>query len=408
MGSKAYRAERERKGSRMMDGMRDVRSEGADAASDTDRLTREMMELVEKSSENNAEIKRMGAGSTGLENADAGLVRDCVSLHDWASGLLGAAMVSDGMAARFLGTNAVPFAGASLTEAARSSDSGQVNAINDVMNVLADMRNFFGNIAGQRQGQQEGVSGQFDLGSKEYRNGFEKTMDDLLSALGVLYKKVNGEDDPNRDNRGDSKFKDERSGEIDDTRRVRDANENKDYSSIAAEGLRLIFTKEVINDWNYMSIEEKSDCINSFVKFLGESMQIDVNRVVVKDLGPDVAGVMYGSQGYMELSIDYFYDSQYLGFILQTVMHEMRHKQQFDACFTDKDFGIEQETLNTWAWNYYNYITLEDDFEGYMKQPIERDARDFAEETMIKAGLGLNVWDFDRNRWIATSTGIEG
>ena len=137
-------------------------------------------------------------------------------------------------------------------------------------------------------------------------------------------------------------------------------------------------------------------------------MNINIERVVVKDFQGYGGGIMYAELGYMELNSMYFHDFVYLGKILQTVMHEIRHKQQYDACFTDKDFGIDRETIDAWSSNWYDYVSQADDFEGYMKRPIERDARDFAEETMIKAGLGLQIYDFDHNKWVTVSAGAEG
>jgi hypothetical protein len=42
--------------------------------------------------------------------------------------------------------------------------------------------------------------------------------------------------------------------------------------------------------------------------------------------------------------------------------------------------GIDLEQVKSWHLNDENYISPDDDFEGYWKQPVEEDARDFAED----------------------------
>ena len=87
--------------------------------------------------------------------------------------------------------------------------------------------------------------------------------------------------------------------------------------------------------------------------------------------------------GYLLLDVRLFEDSSSLKQLLDTTTHEMRHQFQTEAVANPERYpDIPQETIETWRENCNNYIDPTYDLEGYINQPIERDANAFAEEVL--------------------------
>jgi uncharacterized protein YukE len=81
--------------------------------------------------------------------------------------------------------------------------------------------------------------------------------------------------------------------------------------------------------------------------------------------------------------------------VLKTLIHETRHQIQAELVQRYKNEGekmqlppdVTLDQVKAWEQNMKqgNYIQPEDDFEGYRKQPIEKDARDFADDYFEEA-----------------------
>ncbi|MBR3524722.1 MAG: hypothetical protein IKO11_02650 [Lachnospiraceae bacterium] len=65
--------------------------------------------------------------------------------------------------------------------------------------------------------------------------------------------------------------------------------------------------------------------------------------------------------------------------LLATVSHELRHAYQHEAVDHPTRFMVSQDTIDAWADNFKpgHYIDPDVDYDGYLDQPVERDARDF-------------------------------
>ena len=76
--------------------------------------------------------------------------------------------------------------------------------------------------------------------------------------------------------------------------------------------------------------------------------------------------------------------------LMTTIVHELRHKYQRDACANPDQFVVTEETIQSWQENIDNYKNkseFEEDgmgareaFKAYRDQTIEKDARRFAGE----------------------------
>ena len=70
-----------------------------------------------------------------------------------------------------------------------------------------------------------------------------------------------------------------------------------------------------------------------------------------------------------------------LTIILNTIIHECKHARQW-AAVEGADFGYSQHQINEWKRNFDDYISPRESDEGYFKQPVEFDARGFADSVI--------------------------
>lgn len=68
--------------------------------------------------------------------------------------------------------------------------------------------------------------------------------------------------------------------------------------------------------------------------------------------------------------------------MMETLLHEGRHAYQ-EYNISTREVMSEREVTEVWAENMEHYIDPLYDYEGYFKQPIEQDARDFASEVIL-------------------------
>lgn len=176
---------------------------------------------------------------------------------------------------------------------------------------------------------------------------------------------------------------------------VKENNETTEISEVdelrkdqVAEIMGEVFTEDVIENWDNLSIEEKTALLNQYYHLAGETLGISVNDVIVEDLqaqfGEGTMGYNNGD-GNVHVDVSRLTDSSQLGDLLNTVTHEMRHQLQTEAVARPEDFSdIPSDVLEQWKYelNPNNYIRPEYDYEGYYNQAIEVDARDFGESVV--------------------------
>lgn len=103
----------------------------------------------------------------------------------------------------------------------------------------------------------------------------------------------------------------------------------------------------------------------------------------------DAKGIFRG--GDLAIDIDNLEGSNQRD-VLNTLIHETRHQIQWEAVISYRSDGdqmqlpqgITLEQVQTWDDNFQNYIKGDDDFQGYREQPIEKDARSFADHEIRK------------------------
>jgi hypothetical protein len=70
---------------------------------------------------------------------------------------------------------------------------------------------------------------------------------------------------------------------------------------------------------------------------------------------------------------------------LDTYFHESRHAYQYHAVHNPSPWD-DAGSVQAWGENFDQYISPDEDFEGYFNQPVERDANEYAAARM-------NAWD---------------
>ena len=70
--------------------------------------------------------------------------------------------------------------------------------------------------------------------------------------------------------------------------------------------------------------------------------------------------------------------------LLRTLVHEVRHAYQAEAAYKNKHPAVSEETRNVWKNNFKNYNQptkfWKDNYDAYRNQPVEVDARWFANQ----------------------------
>ena len=70
-----------------------------------------------------------------------------------------------------------------------------------------------------------------------------------------------------------------------------------------------------------------------------------------------------------------------LTILVNTIIHECKHARQW-AAVEGADFGYSQRQIAEWKRNFDDYISPRESDEGYFKQPVEFDARGFADSVI--------------------------
>lgn len=147
-----------------------------------------------------------------------------------------------------------------------------------------------------------------------------------------------------------------------------------------------VFSEDVIANWSELSLDEKSAKLNEYYVQAGENLGINTKGVVIEPMYSEPGTISFGynaGDGYIHLNEAVVEDPGMLGQVLDTATHEMRHQFQTDVVADPSGFpDLSANVLETWEYEFNNYISPEYDFQGYYEQAIESDARGFSEDVL--------------------------
>lgn len=138
---------------------------------------------------------------------------------------------------------------------------------------------------------------------------------------------------------------------------------------------------------SFGSHEMRKEYVEDLVRHIADVMGVELEGVEITDDMPDCTLGLY-QQGYITINeVHIEADPERL---LHTIIHELRHGVQFQACQEGKDqWGFSTETKAYWYKNFVLYV--DEPYELYVNQPLERDANTIAEEIINRFNQRRNA-----------------
>ncbi len=144
--------------------------------------------------------------------------------------------------------------------------------------------------------------------------------------------------------------------------------------------------------WNKMPNERKLDILQKIAAYESVfTLGIPIPKVITAELGEGILGKAVYSDNTIRIS-DTHLEQAGIYYILQTLLHELRHMWQHratqllsdippDVVEKYSDFYVIKD-FTEYKENLLNYIDHEESEKGYYSQPVETDSRRWADEMM--------------------------
>lgn len=146
------------------------------------------------------------------------------------------------------------------------------------------------------------------------------------------------------------------------------------FTTIKSDIKRMGFN----NWWKDLTYEERLDFIRKEHERIARSLGLDTVPILVEDIPGSAAGAYNPFFDSIRIDSDLLDDKN--GYeIISIIAHETRHQYQHDCVVYyeqtgDAPEGINIDQVKNWKSNFDNYISLNDDPQGYRRQPVEKDA----------------------------------
>ena len=160
-----------------------------------------------------------------------------------------------------------------------------------------------------------------------------------------------------------------------------------DVSECCSKALQSLSQYFDDNNWSKMDALEREDALNTLALRAGKAFRFNVQGVRFYDGNPSSRGY-YAGDGYLYLNSDVLTDTKNKLDAIDTVFHEGRHAFQHAAAKNPTKYSVDRKTAQQWLNNFPpNYIRYEQNPMRYFSQPIEVDARTFAEAVIKDGGV---------------------
>lgn len=133
-------------------------------------------------------------------------------------------------------------------------------------------------------------------------------------------------------------------------------------------------------EWANMTPGARLDYLQQLENQEAEQQGREPCEIVSKNLGAYEYGSYYPDNNCIELNDDLLAASS-PNECLNTYFHESRHAYQHSEITNPSPWG-DPTLAKSWEDNFENYISPDEDFEGYENQPVEKDANDYADHRM--------------------------
>ena len=145
-------------------------------------------------------------------------------------------------------------------------------------------------------------------------------------------------------------------------------------------------------NWNTLTLEKRVDLMQRVENFQAELQNRPPCVVKAEPMATNQRGYYYNHQIVQNQDMVKYTDSSNM--CLQNVIHEGRHAYQYDTVLNPQNhLEVSNETLAAWTSNLApgNYISAKVDSVAYFQQPVEMDARSYAEAQSLAYTQSLNV-----------------
>ena len=141
--------------------------------------------------------------------------------------------------------------------------------------------------------------------------------------------------------------------------------------------------------WKKASVAEREQILRELFQDLQDIFHIEVDNLYIEEIESLPGYITYGylipSNGKMSVTLNesLLSDPQNYERIMNTMIHEMRHGYQHSVVEHPENYEVTDETVESWRANFNDYKRTEyDGYEAYRNQPVEKDARGFADEVI--------------------------
>lgn len=162
-------------------------------------------------------------------------------------------------------------------------------------------------------------------------------------------------------------------------------------------GLLQVIKEAIFNiKWMFWPEQERRDFLSKMYAEIAQKYGLPNASLEVVDLSDtkgDLKGQFNPDSNQIQIDVDNLMGINGAD-VVDTLFHETFHQIQWQAIENYETNGeqavfpegITLEDVKSWHenWQDGNYINGQDDFEGYYKQPLERDAREYAEQQKIQ------------------------
>ena len=145
--------------------------------------------------------------------------------------------------------------------------------------------------------------------------------------------------------------------------------------------------------------ESRCEVIEDFAHRLIQIYGMENAEVIITDdpeIFPPDGGVMFGmtcmnqNKVYINASLLQMDNEDVLSHLVGTVIHELRHIMQYEIMTLINTRGVPYQRRKVWRYTTANYVDGGLDMEGYSKQSIEFDARNFTNRVW-QGAYGKNI-----------------
>ena len=188
----------------------------------------------------------------------------------------------------------------------------------------------------------------------KWNDGWRKTLDDILDALGI---------DPYGRNYVDP-------GE--------EAQLERDQAMQSAIGdiFTVIATSAA---WDRSTQAERQTMIRNVVARINQIQGTNITDVRFFYETPQNGMITNGYYRDSNRSININTYGTDFESVMTTVVHEMRHAYQHQVTRDPDSYIVSESNARSWDNNFDHYINGNTDYNAYRAQPVEQDARDFSE-----------------------------